>query len=183
MTEVAPADTHRRLRRYARRYWGLIAIGMLAMALEAAASAGTLKLLGPIVDDIFVDKDFSYWLPAGLVLLLLARGLFGLIADYTIARSGRGVARDLRLLPGRQAGIDVGEQFGRFGLQPGDFARDVERIVTAHFAQFGDLRVKRRHLFFKIEKAHHRAMAVRAWWPLRQSGRSRQADAPAGDGG
>jgi subfamily B ATP-binding cassette protein MsbA len=97
VSEVAPADTYRRLRRYARRYWGLIAIGMLAMALEAAASAGTLKLLGPIVDDIFVDKDFSYWLPAGLVLLLLARGLFGLIADYTIARSGRGVARDLRM--------------------------------------------------------------------------------------
>ena len=33
----------------------------------------------------------------GHALLLLARGLFGLIADYTIARSGRGVARDLRM--------------------------------------------------------------------------------------
>jgi subfamily B ATP-binding cassette protein MsbA len=97
VSDVAPAATYRRLRRYARRYWGLIAVGILAMALEAAASAGTLKLLGPIVDDIFVEKDFSYWLPAGLVLLLLARGLFGLVADYTIARSGRGVARDLRM--------------------------------------------------------------------------------------
>nr|WP_284698495.1 lipid A export permease/ATP-binding protein MsbA [Thermomonas mangrovi] len=85
------------MRRYARPYRGLIAIGILAMALEAAASAGTLKLLGPIVDDIFVRHAFSYWLPGGLVLLLLARGLFGLVADYAIARSGRGVARDLRL--------------------------------------------------------------------------------------
>ena len=97
MSDVAPAATYRRLRGYARRYWGLIAVGMVAMALEAAASAGTLKLLGPIVDDIFVERDFSYWLPAGLVLLLLARGVFGLVADYTIARSGRGVARDLRM--------------------------------------------------------------------------------------
>jgi len=93
----ATQATYRRLRRYARPYRGLIAIGILAMALEAAASAGTLKLLGPIVDDIFVRHAFSYWLPGGLVLLLLARGLFGLVADYAIARSGRGVARDLRL--------------------------------------------------------------------------------------
>jgi subfamily B ATP-binding cassette protein MsbA len=97
VSEAPTSATYRRLRQYARPYRGLIGVGMLAMALEAAASAGTLKLLGPIVDDIFVDKDFSYWLPAGLVLLLLARGLFGLLADYTIARSGRGVARDLRM--------------------------------------------------------------------------------------
>ena len=97
MSEAATSATYKRLRQYAKPYWGLIVIGMLAMALEAVASAGTLKLLGPIVDDIFVEKNFSYWLPAGLVLLLLARGLFGLVADYTIARSGRGVARDLRM--------------------------------------------------------------------------------------
>ena len=97
MSEVATSVTYKRLRRYAKPYWGLIGIGMLAMALEAAASAGTLKLLGPIVDRIFVERDFSYWLPVGLVLLLLARGLFGLVADYAIARSGRGVARDLRM--------------------------------------------------------------------------------------
>ena len=97
MSEDSAKATYRRLRRYAAPYRGLIAIGILAMALEAAASAGTLKLLGPIVDDIFVRHAFSYWLPGGLVLLLLARGLFGLVADYAIARSGRGVARDLRL--------------------------------------------------------------------------------------
>ncbi len=89
--------TYRRLRHYARPYWGLIAIGMLAMLLEASASGAILWLLGPIVDDIFVRHDFTYWLPAGLVLLLMARGLFGLVGDYAIARSGRNVARDLRM--------------------------------------------------------------------------------------
>ena len=97
MTELDASVTYRRLRQYARPYWGLIAIGILAMALEATASGATLWLLGPIVDDIFVEHDFSYWLPAGLVLLLLARGLFGLVSDYTIARAGRNVARDLRM--------------------------------------------------------------------------------------
>ena len=97
MSEADTSVTYRRLRQYARPYWGLIGIGMLAMLLEAAATGATLWLLGPIVDDIFVEHDFSYWLPAGLVLLLLARGLFGLVSDYTIARAGRHVARDLRM--------------------------------------------------------------------------------------
>ncbi len=97
MTPTAPSLTYRRLRQYARPYWALIAAGMLAMLLEATASGAILWLLGPIVDDIFVKHQFSYWLPAGLVLLLLARGLFGLVGDYSIARAGRNVARDLRM--------------------------------------------------------------------------------------
>ncbi len=97
MSDTGTSITYRRLRLYARPYWGLIAIGMLAMLLEAGASGGVLWLLGPIVDDIFVHHDFTYWLPAGLVLLLMARGLFGLVGDYCIARSGRNVARDLRM--------------------------------------------------------------------------------------
>ena len=97
MTPSAPSLTYRRLRQYARPYWALIAAGMLAMLLEATASGAILWLLGPIVDDIFVEHQFSYWLPAGLVLLLLARGLFGLVGDYSIARAGRNVARDLRM--------------------------------------------------------------------------------------
>lgn len=97
MSDTGTSITYRRLRQYARPYWGLIAIGMLAMLLEAATSFGVLWLLGLIVDDIFVHHDFTYWLPAGLVLLLMARGLFGLVGDYAIARSGRNVARDLRM--------------------------------------------------------------------------------------
>ena len=97
MSNASGSTTYARLRRYALPYKGLIAAGILAMALEAAANAGTLKLLGPIVDDVFVHHDFSYWLPAGLILLLFARGLFGLMTDYAIARSGRSVARDLRM--------------------------------------------------------------------------------------
>ncbi len=97
MSDPVTSITYRRLRHYARPYWGLIAVGMLAMLLEASASGGVLWLLGLIVDDIFVYHDFSYWLPAGLVLLLMGRGLFGLVGDYCIARSGRNVARDLRM--------------------------------------------------------------------------------------
>ncbi|RMH94889.1 lipid A export permease/ATP-binding protein MsbA [Lysobacter pythonis] len=92
-----PRGTWRRLRGYAKPYRGLLVAAFLAMALEAGASAAIVELLKHIVDDIFVARQFVWWLPAGMVLLLLARGFFGLVGDYTIARSGRNVARDLRL--------------------------------------------------------------------------------------
>ena len=94
---AATRGTWKRLQGYAKPYRGLLVLAALAMALEAAASAGIVELLKYIVDDIFVAKLFSWWLPVMMVLLLLARGLFGLVSDYTVARSGRNVARDLRL--------------------------------------------------------------------------------------
>lgn len=90
-------QTWRRLQGYAWPYRTLLAIAALAMVLEAAVSAAVVKMQQPIIDDLLVAKQFNWWLPAGLVLFLLARGVFGLIGDYTIARSGRNVARDLRL--------------------------------------------------------------------------------------
>ncbi|MDO5609588.1 MAG: lipid A export permease/ATP-binding protein MsbA [Pseudomonadota bacterium] len=92
-----PRQTWRRLQAYAKPYRWLLAAAALALALEAAASAAVLEVLKHVVDDIFVAKHFSWWLPLGMMLLLAGRGVFGLVSDYTIARSGRNVARDLRL--------------------------------------------------------------------------------------
>ena len=99
MTETTrtPRQTYGRLLGYAKPYRGLLAAAFLGMALEAAASAGILQLMKWIVDDIFGARAYVYLLPAALVGLLLARGLFGLVGDYCIARGGRNVARDLRL--------------------------------------------------------------------------------------
>ncbi|PJK10972.1 lipid A export permease/ATP-binding protein MsbA [Lysobacteraceae bacterium NML08-0793] len=99
MTETAavPGKTWRRLQGYARPYRAFLLLAALALALEAAASAAVLEVLKYIVDDIFVAKQFSWWLPLGMVALLFGRGLFGLVSDYAIARSGRNVARDLRM--------------------------------------------------------------------------------------
>ncbi|PJK14812.1 lipid A export permease/ATP-binding protein MsbA [Lysobacteraceae bacterium NML07-0707] len=94
---VASRKTWRRLQGYARPYRGLLLAAAAAMLLEALVSAAVVKLQQPIIDDLLVAQTFKWWLPVAMVLLLLARGLFGLAGDYTIARSGRNVARDLRL--------------------------------------------------------------------------------------
>lgn len=93
-----PAQTYGRLLGYARPYRAWLGIAALAMALEALASYFVTRLLGPIVDGLADARNVDVWLPVALVALFVARGLFGLAGDYTMARSGRGVARDLRLL-------------------------------------------------------------------------------------
>jgi ATP-binding cassette, subfamily B, bacterial MsbA len=93
-----PRQTYMRLLGYARPYRGWLVVAALAMALEAASSYAILTLQKPIVDRFFVKHDFSIWLPIAVIVLFLLRGLLGMAGDYTMARSGRGVARDLRLL-------------------------------------------------------------------------------------
>lgn len=86
-----------RLRGYAKPYRGWIALGLLAMALEAVASGAVAQSVQRIMDDYLAQPRALWWIPVMLVTLLLARGVFGLVADYTIARAGRNVARDLRM--------------------------------------------------------------------------------------
>ena len=95
--DTSTRATWRRLQAYAKPYRWLLVMAALALALEAAASATVLEVLKHVVDDIFVAKHFSWWLPLGMVALLFGRGLAGLVSDYAIARSGRNVARDLRM--------------------------------------------------------------------------------------
>ncbi|UHQ18714.1 lipid A export permease/ATP-binding protein MsbA [Lysobacter sp. KIS68-7] len=97
-TAPTPAQTYRRLLGYAKPYRAWLGIAALAMGLEALTSYGITRLLKPIVDGLANPAHFEFWLPVAMVALFIARGLFGLAGDYTMARSGRGVARDLRLM-------------------------------------------------------------------------------------
>jgi subfamily B ATP-binding cassette protein MsbA len=97
-TTPTPAQTYRRLLGYARPYRSWLGIAAFAMGLEALASYGITRLLKPIIDGLANPADFNVWLPIAMVALFIGRGLCGLAGDYTMARSGRGVARDLRLM-------------------------------------------------------------------------------------
>ncbi|NUS60370.1 MAG: lipid A export permease/ATP-binding protein MsbA [Lysobacter sp.] len=106
-----PAQTYRRLLGFAKPYRAWLAIAALAMLLEAAASSAVSLLLKPIIDGLADPADFKIWLPVLIVLLFVARGFLGLAGDYTMARAGRGVARDLRLLLMRKYFRLPGERF------------------------------------------------------------------------
>ncbi|QIK81875.1 lipid A export permease/ATP-binding protein MsbA [Lysobacter sp. HDW10] len=90
-------EIYKRLLAFAKPYRLWIFLGFFGMAVEAAAGAGILRLTKPMIDEMLVNRVFSYWVPASLVAFLFIRGLGGLIGDYAIVRSGRNVVRDLRM--------------------------------------------------------------------------------------
>ncbi|MGN7725387.1 lipid A export permease/ATP-binding protein MsbA [Luteimonas sp. 22616] len=90
---------YRRLTAFARKYRGLLLLALVGMVIEAAAGGAFTKLMEPIVNETFVVKDAknSAWLPLAIVGLFVLRGIAGYLTDYNMARSGRGIARDMRV--------------------------------------------------------------------------------------
>lgn len=114
MTDPAgPWPTYKRLLGYARPYRALLALAFVGMAIEAAAGAGFTALMKPIIDDTFDPKKttIDWQLPLFIVGLFIARGIAGFVTDYSMARAGRSVSRDLRnLLLGKYLRLP-GERF------------------------------------------------------------------------
>ena len=56
-------------------------------------------LMKPVVDETFITKNakLSLLLPLAIVGLFVIRGIAGYIADTCMAKSGRSIARDLRV--------------------------------------------------------------------------------------
>ncbi len=91
-------QVYRRLLGYAGRYWPLLVVAFIGMAVEAAAAGGFTWLMEPMVDETFVTKnrEVSLWLPLAIVVLFVGRGMATFASDYSMARVGRSVVRSLR---------------------------------------------------------------------------------------
>ncbi|KGM57695.1 lipid transporter ATP-binding/permease [Lysobacter arseniciresistens ZS79] len=97
---ATPWQVYRRLLGFARPYRPLLAIAGVGMLVEAASAAAFTKLMEPVVDETFIarDSEFSLLLPLAIVGLFVLRGIAGYVTDIHMAKSGRGIARDLRVL-------------------------------------------------------------------------------------
>lgn len=103
MSAVPKADawaSYKRLLGIAHRYRALIIVAMLAMVVEAASGAAFMHLMEPLVDEGFVAKNpqAGWYFPLLIVGLFVLRGIATYITDYGMARAGRSVVRDLRML-------------------------------------------------------------------------------------
>ncbi|HEY4556282.1 MAG TPA: lipid A export permease/ATP-binding protein MsbA [Lysobacter sp.] len=97
--EVSPWRTYRRLLGYARPYRMLLVAAAAGMLVEAAAGAYFTALMQPIIDETFdaAGAGVDVLLPLAIVGLFLVRGIAGFVADTRMAKSGRSIARDLRV--------------------------------------------------------------------------------------
>jgi len=95
----SPWAVYRRLLGFARPYQTLLGIAAVGMLIEAAAAGAFAKLMEPVVDATFIEKDadLSILLPLAIVGLFVLRGIAGYLTDVNMARAGRGIARDMRV--------------------------------------------------------------------------------------
>ena len=133
MSEAAtPWQVYRRLLRFARPYRPLLVIAGIGMLFEAASAAAFTKLMEPVVDETFIDRnsEFSLVLPVAIVALFLLRGVAGYITDIHMAKSGRGIARDLRVQRSAAEHFDAAAGGRHCRAHRGHDIRDVR--VDAH---------------------------------------------------
>ena len=90
---------YRRLLRYARPYYKVLAVAMLLAALSAATEPLLPALMKPMLDDGFKFGEESplLWLPFGVVGIFFLRGLLGFGATYIMAWIQNKVIYQIRL--------------------------------------------------------------------------------------
>ncbi|MFP7724288.1 lipid A export permease/ATP-binding protein MsbA [Lysobacter sp. D1-1-M9] len=76
-----------------------MALAGVGMLVEALAGGAFTKLMEPVINETFISRDseLSLLLPLAIVGLFMIRGIAGYVADIHMAKSGRGISRDLRV--------------------------------------------------------------------------------------
>ena len=99
MTEfVSSRALYARLLRHVWPYRGAVAAGIVAMIIGGLADAAIVKLINPLVEQLFVKHDptLAILLPLGVVAVFLVSGLASFASGYSTAWVGNKVILDLR---------------------------------------------------------------------------------------
>ena len=96
--EASAGATYRRLLGYSARYWPIGVLAFVGMVFDAACGSVFTFSIKPMLDGLFSQKDptIIFWMPIFIVGLFIVRGLATFMADYGVARIGRGVVQTLR---------------------------------------------------------------------------------------
>ena len=91
-------ELYKRLLRHVWPYRGALAIGIVAMIVGGLADAALVKLTGPMVNELFVDKNprLAILLPLGVILVFLVSGLASFTSGYMTQWVSNKVILDLR---------------------------------------------------------------------------------------
>jgi subfamily B ATP-binding cassette protein MsbA len=89
---------YRRLLSYGLPYWRMFAVSVVAMVVYAMLGPAFAKLIQPLIDGTFIDKDPSVMRNAPWILLglSLVRGITGFAGDYCSGYVSRRIIANLR---------------------------------------------------------------------------------------
>jgi subfamily B ATP-binding cassette protein MsbA len=79
-------------------YWGIFLIGILGTIAGSAVDSTLAWMIKPIINEGFIARNqaFIRWLPVGIVVVFLLRGISGFLSDYFISRVGRNLVTHFR---------------------------------------------------------------------------------------
>ncbi len=92
------SNIYRRLLGYVVPHWGAFVIATVSLLVVAATEVGVAALMKPMLDGTFVERDpfVIKWVPIGLVLIFLVRGVASYLSGYCMAWVARQVIKVLR---------------------------------------------------------------------------------------
>ena len=126
---------YRRLLRYTFSKWQYLLLGSIALLAFSGLNALLVYLIGPFVDNTYVDKNFENikWIPFALLGIIILRGISNFAGVYLIGFVGAHVIKELRqemfncvqFLPAQYFDHKAtGEILSKFSF-------DVERVIGA----------------------------------------------------
>ncbi len=82
----------------ARPYWGLLLLALLLSAVASALSGSVAWLVKPVLDDIFIGKNYTYLrlLPLAIIALYFLRGFTTFLQAYLMRMASLRLSNDLR---------------------------------------------------------------------------------------
>jgi subfamily B ATP-binding cassette protein MsbA len=97
-THTRGIDTYRRLLHYARGYWKAFVIAALAMVVYSITLAAFAKLMEPLMDESFVNRDpfWLRWTPVLMAGIFIVRTVAAVVSKFGMAWIGRNIILALR---------------------------------------------------------------------------------------
>jgi subfamily B ATP-binding cassette protein MsbA len=114
---------YRRLLRYSAPHWKVFLVAVLGMVLFAAVDTAFIRLVQPLLDGSFVERDpgIMRLVPFAILGLFVLRGIAGFVSSYGMAWVSQRVVMELR--------ADVFEQMLRLPVSHYDRARNADMLV------------------------------------------------------
>ncbi|GAB2810608.1 lipid A export permease/ATP-binding protein MsbA [Dyella kyungheensis] len=89
---------YKRLLGYTKRFWVVGVIAVIGMIIDGGGLAVFTKLLPPMIDRLFAEKDpvLIFWMPIWIILIFVVRGIGTFASSYGIAYIGRNVVNEMQ---------------------------------------------------------------------------------------
>jgi subfamily B ATP-binding cassette protein MsbA len=95
---LAAAAIYKRLFQYAKPHWKMFAIGLIGAILFSGTNAGMLWFINEFLDEAFIrqNRDMLWFVPVGVIVIFLVRGVGDYVSSYFPGYVGRQVVKGLR---------------------------------------------------------------------------------------